>query len=65
MPNVRGDKRRTFVCPDELWDELSDYAEERGLSRGAVLRSLLRWAMRPENKYGVFTESDEAPAELV
>jgi hypothetical protein len=38
MPNVRGDKRRTIVCPDDLWDGLGEYAAERSTTRGAVIR---------------------------
>jgi hypothetical protein len=38
MPNVRGDKRRTIVCPDDLWNGLGEYAAERSTTRGAVIR---------------------------
>jgi hypothetical protein len=38
MPNVRGDKRRTIVCPDDLWEGLGEYAAERSTTRGAVIR---------------------------
>jgi predicted transcriptional regulator len=42
MPNVRGDKRRTIVCPDDLWDGLGEYAAERSTTRGAVIRDQIR-----------------------
>jgi metal-responsive CopG/Arc/MetJ family transcriptional regulator len=42
MPNVRGDKRRTIVCPDDLWDGLGAYAAERSTTRGAVIRDQIR-----------------------
>jgi hypothetical protein len=50
MPNVRGDKRRTIVCPDDLWDGLGAYAAERSTTRGAVIRDQIRELMeRPAN----------------
>jgi predicted transcriptional regulator len=42
MPNVRGDKRRTIVIPDDLWDALYRYAAVRGQSNGAVIRDQIR-----------------------
>jgi hypothetical protein len=42
MPNVRGDKRRTIVCPDDLWNGLGAYAAERSTTRGAVIRDQIR-----------------------
>jgi predicted transcriptional regulator len=42
MPNVRGDKRRTIVCSDDLWDGLGAYAAERSTTRGAVIRDQIR-----------------------
>ena len=42
MPNVRGDKRRTFVCPDDLWNALTAYAADHNTTAGAVLRDLIR-----------------------
>jgi predicted transcriptional regulator len=42
MPNIRGDKRRTIVCPDDLWDGLGEYAAERSTTRGAVIRDQIR-----------------------
>jgi metal-responsive CopG/Arc/MetJ family transcriptional regulator len=42
MPNVRGDKRRTIVCPDDLWNGLGEYAAERSTTRGAVIRDQIR-----------------------
>jgi hypothetical protein len=42
MPNVRGDKRRTIVIPDDLWNALYRYAAVRGQSNGAVIRDQIR-----------------------
>jgi hypothetical protein len=47
MPNVRGDKRRTIVCPDDLWDGLGEYAAERSTTRGAVIRDQIRALTTP------------------
>jgi hypothetical protein len=59
MPNVRGDKRRTIVCPDDLWDGLGEYAAERSTTRGAVIREQIRELVQDAE----ISESDEAPAE--
>jgi predicted transcriptional regulator len=42
MPNMRGDKRRTIVIPDDLWNALYRYAAARGQSNGAVIRDQIR-----------------------
>jgi hypothetical protein len=59
MPNVRGDKRRTIVCPDDLWDGLGEYAAERSTTRGAVIRDQIRELVQDAG----ITETDEASAE--
>lgn len=59
MPNVRGDKRRTIVCPDNLWDGLGAYAAERSTTRGAVIREQIHDLLEDAE----ITEPDEAPAE--
>ena len=43
MPNIRGDQRHAFVCPDDLWDILGKHAARAGVSKGAMLRSLIRY----------------------
>lgn len=66
MPNVRGDKRRTIVCPDNLWDGLGEYAAEYSTTRGAVIREqitdLLEEAGMLDDGDEV-SESGEEPAE--
>jgi hypothetical protein len=59
MPNVRGDKRRTIVCPDDLWGGLGEYAVEHSTTRGAVIREQIHDLLEDAG----ITESGEAPAE--
>jgi hypothetical protein len=65
MPNVRGDKRRTIVCPDDLWDGLGEYAAERSTTRGAVIREQIHELLEDADiiEFGEVTESGEEPAE--
>jgi plasmid stability protein len=59
MPDVRGDKRRTIVCPDDLWNGLAVYAMEHGVSMGAVIREQIRNLLEDTEVSG----SDEVSAE--
>jgi hypothetical protein len=59
MPNVRGDKRRTIVCPDDLWNGLGEYAAERSTTRGAVIRDQIRELVE-DTEVSEVTESDDA-----
>jgi hypothetical protein len=67
MPNVRGDKRRTIVCPDDLWEGLGEYAAERSTTRGAVIREQTHastgWQVRADNVLRG-TYASKAKAEL-
>jgi hypothetical protein len=60
MPNVRGDKRRTIVCPDELWDGLGEYAAERSTTRGAVIREQIRELVADGGRPGLTSEWADA-----
>jgi hypothetical protein len=57
MPNVRGDKRHPFSCPDAMWDWLERRGGQLGVSRSEIVRRLIRQEQER------LTESGEAPAE--
>jgi negative regulator of replication initiation len=57
MPNVRGEKRHPFSCPDAMWDWLAERGRQLGVSRSEIVRRLIRAEQER------LTESDEAPAE--
>jgi hypothetical protein len=60
MPNVRGDKRRTIVIPDALWDALYRYAAARGQSNGAVIREQIRELVADGGRPGLTPEWADA-----
>jgi hypothetical protein len=42
MPNVRGEKRHPFSCPDTMWDWLAERGRQLGVSRSEIVRRLIR-----------------------
>jgi ribosomal protein L37AE/L43A len=42
VPNVRGEKRHPFSCPDTMWDWLAERGRALGVSRSEVVRRLIR-----------------------
>jgi hypothetical protein len=60
MPNVRGDKRRTIVCPDDLWDGLGEYAAERSTTRGAVIREQIHDLLEGDGRPSLTSEWADA-----
>lgn len=62
MPNVRGDKRRTIVMSDYLWDcVLGREAQRRSTSRAKVIIDLVR--QLPDEQAPTEPGEGEAPAE--
>jgi metal-responsive CopG/Arc/MetJ family transcriptional regulator len=59
MPNVRGDKRHPFSCPDAMWDWLEERGNALGVSRSEIVRRLIR----QEQEQPRLTESGEEPAD--
>jgi metal-responsive CopG/Arc/MetJ family transcriptional regulator len=58
VPNVRGEKRHPFSCPDEMWDWLEERGNALGVSRSEIVRRLIR----QEQEQPRLTESGEEPA---
>jgi metal-responsive CopG/Arc/MetJ family transcriptional regulator len=60
MPNVRGDKRRTIVCPDDLWEAFGRCAAKYGSSSAELIRGLMRDFLAEDARA---TEPVKEPAE--
>jgi negative regulator of replication initiation len=56
VPNVRGEKRHPFSCPDTMWDWLAERGRALGVSRSEIVRRLIRQEQER------LTEPEQAPA---